>query len=137
MMIGPTQLTPMYCAPRGSWCAHISSRTTVCSHTEASRRRTAPARPCTAVAIGQRAAESLRHFQIGRVVGEGTQIVLGHFGSHQIPQLGTQGVGLRSHVEFHRYTAPLSWPGDTEFAEDVLGIGAQLRCGPAHPARCA
>ena len=31
---GPTQLTPMYCAPRGSWCAHISSRTTVCSQTE-------------------------------------------------------------------------------------------------------
>jgi hypothetical protein len=37
MMAGPTQLTPMYCAPRGSWCAHISSRTAVCSHGEAPR----------------------------------------------------------------------------------------------------
>ena len=35
MMMGPTQLTPMYWAPRGSWWAHISSRTTVCSQTEA------------------------------------------------------------------------------------------------------
>ncbi len=37
MMIGPTQLTPMYCAPRGSWWAHISSRTTVCSQGEEAR----------------------------------------------------------------------------------------------------
>ena len=37
MIVGPTQLTPMYWAPRGSWWAHISSRTAVCSHTDASR----------------------------------------------------------------------------------------------------
>ena len=27
MIVGPTQFTPMYWAPRGSWWAHISSRT--------------------------------------------------------------------------------------------------------------
>jgi hypothetical protein len=34
MMAGPTQLSPMYWAPRGSWWAHISSRTTVWSHSD-------------------------------------------------------------------------------------------------------
>ncbi len=34
MIAGPTQLRPMYWAPRGSWWAHISSRTTVWSHSE-------------------------------------------------------------------------------------------------------
>jgi hypothetical protein len=36
MMVGPTQFTPMYWAPRGSWWAHISSRTAVWAHGEAS-----------------------------------------------------------------------------------------------------
>ena len=35
MMTGPTQLMPMYWAPRGSCAAHISSRSAVCSHDEA------------------------------------------------------------------------------------------------------
>src|SRR5215204_4180885 len=37
MIAGPTQFTPMYWAPRGSWWAHISSRTTVCSQGDAPR----------------------------------------------------------------------------------------------------
>ena len=35
MIVGPTQFTPMYWAPRGSWCAHISSRTAVWTHGDA------------------------------------------------------------------------------------------------------
>ena len=46
---GPTQLMPMYWAPRGSWWAHISSRNTVCCHTEP------PPPPCS---FGQARASS-------------------------------------------------------------------------------
>ena len=36
MMDGPTQFRPMYWAPRGSWWAHISSRTMLWSHSDPS-----------------------------------------------------------------------------------------------------
>ena len=37
MMAGPIQFTFMYCEPRGSPCAHISSPSTACRHGVASR----------------------------------------------------------------------------------------------------
>ena len=40
MIAGPTQLTPMYCAPRGSWWAQNSSRRAVCSQMLAPAPRT-------------------------------------------------------------------------------------------------
>ena len=79
MMIGPTQFTPMYCAPRGSWCAHISSRTTVCSHTEesAAAELLGPGH-AQQVAFGQHPAELLGRLQVRRVIRECAQIVFGH-----------------------------------------------------------
>ena len=88
MSAGPTQFTPMYWAPRGSWWAHISSRTAVCSQAEAPRPpnsvgHAAHSRPSD----GQQAAERLRDLEVGGVVGEGAEVVGRHVVGDEPPQL--------------------------------------------------
>ncbi len=58
---GPTQLIPMYCGPRGSCWAHISSRSTVCCQTEP------PPPPCSfghASASSPSVASSLQNVSV-------------------------------------------------------------------------
>ena len=71
MIAGPTQLTPMYWAPRGSWYGpHLLA------HRRLLPRRGAPSaellgpRQAQQAALGQQPAERLGHLQVGRVVGE-------------------------------------------------------------------
>ena len=107
MIVGPTQLTPMYWAPRGSWWAHISSRTAVCSHTDASaatellrpRRAQLPGR-------GERPAEPLRHLQVCRIVGERTQVVGGDVLGDQVPKGPPERVDLPAEVEVQTLGCP-------------------------------
>ena len=89
MIAGPTQLRPMYCAPRGSWWAHISSRTTVWSHTDPppppySVGQATVSRPSSASGL----AEALGDVEVGGIVGERAEVVLGDVGGDQRPAAG-------------------------------------------------
>ena len=102
MIAGPTQLRPMYCAPRGSWCAHISSRTTVCSHTDPPRppysTGHASVRSCSAASRAQNRCAISRS---AGVVGERAEEVGGDLGGDERSQLGAERVGGRPEVVVH------------------------------------
>ena len=103
MMVGPTQLTPMYWAPRGSWCAHISSRTAVCSQGDAPLPAPllGPGHAKQAT-LGESTAERLGDGQVGRIVGEGTEEVGRDVLVDQLAQLAAQRGDILAHVEVHR-----------------------------------
>ncbi len=100
MIVGPTQLTPMYWAPRGSWWAHISSRTAVCSHGDAPRppNSSGHARHSSPVSASS-PAEPLRHLEVGRIVGERTEVVGGDVLGDQVPKGPPERVDLPAEVE--------------------------------------
>ena len=102
MIAGPTQLRPMYCAPRGSWWAHISSRTTVWSHTEPPPAAVlgGPGEGEQAL-LGEGLAEPLGDVEVGGVVGERAEVVLGDVLGDQLPQPGPQRGRLLAEVEVH------------------------------------
>ena len=102
-MVGPTQLTPMYWAPRGSWWAHISSRTTVCSHGEAPRP---PHSSGQAMHSSPRSASSRQNcWATSRSAGSsvkapeevGRDVLV-----DQLAQLAAQRRDVLAHVEVHR-----------------------------------
>ena len=102
MIAGPTQLRPMYWAPRGSWWAHISSRTTVWSHTEppAAAVLGGPGEGEEAL-LGEGLAEPLGHVEVGGIAGERAEVVLRDVLSDQRSEPDPQGGGRLAEVEVH------------------------------------
>ena len=102
MIVGPTQLTPMYWAPRGSWAPTSPRGPRSAPRPRRRGRRTPPARPGTA---GPCSASSRQNrwaaAEVGRVLGESPEEARGHVLPHQVAQLAAERGGGLAHAEVH------------------------------------
>ena len=123
----------MYCGPRGSPAAHISSRTTACCHTEPS------APPCSA---GQLSVSQPRAARcVAELAGEGHGALV--VDEHGLPprgqlvveeraQLGAERLFLGGEVEVHRVTT-LPRRAGTRRARRRAGGRTRRRTAPTPP----
>ena len=100
-MAGPTQLTPMYWAPRLVVRPHL-----LADHSLLPDRGAAAAellRPGQAeqAALGEDPAEPLGGRQVGWVVGERPEEARGHVLAHQVAQVAAERGGGFTHAEVH------------------------------------